>query len=116
MMSISIYYSAQRENELCKEEYKTVNSIIEEYNKSYPYRGQENFGFYDFEKLEDYIIFSGSIKLPLTNQVEDTYIGALHWASCLTEIRKVISDAQWDVSIDDVDLSWSETNGWELPQ
>lgn len=65
---------------------------------------------YDLEKsrefLDEDVILSGSTKLPL--DVDEQLFGDIinWWLKCLKEITDTLSDAQWHVHIDDVDLEW----------
>lgn len=115
-MGVSIYYSAERGNPLSEEENQKVQAIIEEYSNSYPYKDEaEDFYVYDYDDSEPKVIFYGSTKLPLSNNIEETIIAVIHWAACLSDIRRAIPDAQWDVNMDDTDLIWDDSEGWQLP-
>ena len=47
----------------------------------------------------------------LTDAAED----GRHWADCLTDIRRVLEDAVWQVFLGGQLLAWDEDDGWLLP-
>ena len=115
-MSISIYYSAERQIPLSENENEKIEQLIEEYSESYTYKDtQESFYLYDYDEDEPEVIFNGSTKLPLSDNFEETIIAVLHWAECLSEIRRIVPGASWSVNMDDTDFIWSDEDGWQLP-
>lgn len=114
-MSVSIYYSADRKKVLSVEENKKIESVIEQYSDSYPYKGiEEDFCVYHYDLSTPEVIFNGSTKLPLSDDIEETMTAVMHWAECLSDIRRLVPDAEWSVNMDDMDLIWDEENGWQL--
>ena len=115
-MSVSIYYSAERKNPLSADENKKIGEVIEEYSNSYPYKDtEEDLYVYEYDKSEPEVVFRGSTKLPLSDNIEETIIAVTHWAACLSDIRRIVSDAQWEVNMDDTYLLWDDIDGWQLP-
>ena len=39
------------------------------------------------------------------------WVGVQHWCSVLTEIRRVLHNADWDVRVDDHSIQWDEDAG-----
>lgn len=114
-MSVSIYYSAKRKGILSEYENKIIGTVIKKYSESYSYKDMaEDFCVYDYHTSEPEVIFRGSTKLPLSDNLEETIIAIQHWAACLSEIRRLVSDAQWSVNVDDEVLIWDEKDGWDI--
>jgi hypothetical protein len=119
-MSVSIYYSARREQPLTRHE----QSAIERLRASYSISGQveryvrtrqghngENFCVYDPGKpTGPGIIFEGATKLP--DNGEDAVWELLqHWCKLLSEVRRVVPNAEWHVDVDDHDIPWDDRAG-----
>lgn len=114
-MGISIYYSADRDRPLSKQETAEVQQIVERYQADFNFRGGEDFCVYEYDEAEPRRIFEGATGLPM-GEPENTFEACLHWASCLTEIRRMILDADWHVHMDDYDLTWDEDEGWHFEE
>lgn len=107
-MSVSLYYTAKRENPISEAEkaacLKTADRYIEEYLLGDMY---EPFCIYDFDNdsFEKNVIFDGATKLPL-DEGEEHFAEVLdYWTDCLREIIKILSGAEWNIHIDDVDIT-----------
>lgn len=112
-MSVSLYYTATREQPITQQEQNRCNEIADYYDKQYPY-GElyEGFYIYDLGKSKsgnpDNIILDGSTKLP-SNDDEELCMNVLqYWLKCLEEIVGVLTGAQWHVHLDDLEFEWSE--------
>ncbi|MDR1180173.1 MAG: hypothetical protein LBK44_06675 [Spirochaetales bacterium] len=114
-MGISIYYAAKRSYRITDEENKLIEDIINKYNKEKKFKRGEDFCIYEYDNEDPEAIFSGSTKLPASLNPIHTYQACIYWAKCLTEIRKIVKDAQWNVSMDEFELEWDEEKGWDLP-
>ena len=114
-MSISIYYTARRSLSLTDSEHAQISTIeknfavedqIEEYVKTGIGYNWESFCIYDpNDPTEPDIVFEGATKLP-DNSEHAIWNGLQHWCAALTEIRKVISDADWKVHMEDREIQW----------
>lgn len=113
-MSVSVYYDACRNAKLTDAEEQLINKIIEKYDSSFPYKGEgENFYVYDYDFDEPEKIFSGATKLP--NNTKKSTLSAIHWAACLTEIRRAIPHCEWYFALDDYLIPWDDEKGYYLP-
>lgn len=119
-MSVSLYYTATRKQPITQQEQTRCNEIADHYDKQYPY-GElyEGFCIYNLQKdnsgTPDDVILDGSTKLP-PNVDEELFMNILqYWLSCLEEIVDVLTDAQWHVHLDDLDLQWSEEEHSFIP-
>ena len=119
----SIYYQANRSYPLNQSEQEQVSQILKECEKNYPFpeRG-EALRQYSYDPTDPACIFSGSAKLPYPYDDDDAdeetmemqteaLFFLIEW---LTSVRRVIPDAQWDASLEDVELIWDEENGYRL--
>lgn len=118
-MSVSIYYTAKRNQKLTKTEQEGINKFIERYSvdeeiEEYLKTGKghnwTSFDIYERENpAEADVIFEGSTQLP-GNSADAMFDGVDHWASLLADIRNVIEGASWHVHVDDHVLVWNEEN------
>ena len=93
-MSISIHYAA-----------------IENYLQTGDGYNWESFCIYDpNDPTEPDVVFEGATKLP-DNSEDAVWGGLQHWCAALTEIRRIIPDADWDVHVDDHEIQWDEAVG-----
>ncbi|GLC87109.1 hypothetical protein [Lysinibacillus piscis] len=114
-MSVSIYYTCERNEALSSVENKKIAAIVDEYNTNFQWQAiAETFYVYD-QHNDPPIIFEGSTKLPLTDDYEVTIQSLFYWLECLTAIRNVIDNGEWHVHLDDVDAVWDEEKGWKMP-
>lgn len=107
-MSVSLYYTARRSQPITPQEQYTCHKIAKRYDAEYPF-GElyEGFCIYDAEEAEEDIILEGATKIPPDDEMSAVEI-IDWWLECLQEITGVLSGAQWDVNIDDMELEWSE--------
>ena len=112
-MSVSLYYEAERTWPITPQEQAACDEIANRYDSQYPY-GElyEGFCIYDFIESPPHtddqpiVIFSGATKLP-TDVDPNLLLNILNWwFKCLHEITDVLTDAQWHVHVDDVDIDW----------
>ncbi|HTU16416.1 MAG TPA: hypothetical protein VMG10_00010 [Gemmataceae bacterium] len=114
-MGISLYYQARRERPLSPDERAAIDSVVARYpvealiaGVSVPpeeYNG-EAFVVYPAETCTvPGIVFEGATKLP-TNSEEAFWVAVQFWCQLLTEVRQLLSDAEWAVQIDDHDIWW----------
>ena len=106
-MSVSLYYTAKRDYPISKQEQEACQKVVEHYITEYPLGDiYESFCVYDLnEPSEENVIFEGATKLPF-NKGKDHFIKVHdYWANCLQEIIYLLPDAQWDIHIDDTDVT-----------
>ncbi len=114
-MSVSIYYCAERKKPLSTEENSEISAVINKFSDSYPYKdSEEDFCVYEYDSAQPEVIFNGSTKLPLSDAFGETVDAVMHWADCLSDIRRILSDANWAVNMDDTALIWDDKKGWQL--
>jgi hypothetical protein len=116
-MSISIYYTARRSRPLSTEERAAVDQLtakyaiedqLEEFLRTGEGYNWESFCIYDAaDPTEPGVVFEGATKLP--DNSEDAFLNGLqHWCNLLSEIRRAVPDAAWEVNVDDHDIPWNE--------
>ena len=116
-MGVSIYYSCERDHKLTSGEELALAAIIDKYNAEFELKDiGETFYVYDYDQAEPTVIFSGSTKLPFSDDFEDSIDALFYWLACLTEVRRSISDGDWHVHLDDTDVIWHEELGWQMPK
>jgi hypothetical protein len=118
-MSLSIYYTAHRESPLRPMESRRIAEIlsafsvdhrIEERMRSGMGLNWESFCVYDpSNPTEVDIIFEGATRLP-DNSENASWIGVQHWCNALTEIRRLLSDAEWYVAVEDHEVVWEPSS------
>ena len=107
-MSVSLYYTAKREHPMSGQEHTACKETVERYIAEYPLGDiYEGFCVYDLDKeaQDEGVIFDGATKLPL-DEGESHFKEVLdYWADCLQEIINLLSGAEWNIHIDDADIT-----------
>jgi hypothetical protein len=122
-VGVSIYYTASRQQPLTSDECAAVDAIIARYPVEAliaklgigedEYRG-EGFCVYD-EDTEPGVVFEGATKLPFTDDDDVVWAALEHWCALLSEVRRVIEGATWEVHVDEAHVPWDEelqSYGW----
>ena len=113
-MSVSLYYTAKRTRPITLQEQNACEETARRYDAQYPF-GElyEGFCIYDLEQSPydagdgSNVIFAGATKLPPIDDME-LLNNIINWLlKGLSEIRDVLPDAEWDVSIDDNPIQWN---------
>jgi hypothetical protein len=114
-MSMSIYYKATRSYPLSAGERAAVSAIIDRFSvdreiQEYFASGEglnwESFSLYDTPSAPD-VVLEGATKLPDITE-EAVWTGVQHWCAALSEVRRVISDAIWQVAVEEHEIMWDE--------
>src|SRR5579872_714157 len=118
-MSMAIYYEARRGAPLSSGERERIRAIVQQFSVDDHIEERirtgvgpnwESFCVYDpFDPTSPDVIFEGATKLP-DNSEEAVWDGVQHWCSALTQIRRVLNDADWDVRVEDHDVHWDVAN------
>ncbi len=105
-MSVSLYYTAKREQPMSRQEQEACRKVVERYIAEYPLGDiYEDFCVYDPSEAEADTIFEGATKLPLDKGVDHSLEVLEFWADCLQEIIDLLPGAQWDIHVDDADMT-----------
>ncbi|WP_405761289.1 hypothetical protein OG234_22580 [Streptomyces sp. NBC_01420] len=112
-MSVSLYYTARRTTPLSGPESAAVARVVAARRTSFPYEDEESLYVYDPRTAEPGTVLDGSTKMPFD-------LGRLmpviaHVLDSVTELRRTLPDAEWHVHMDDLDVEWDGTKGYELP-
>jgi hypothetical protein len=100
-MGLSIYYTAQRARSLTPNEQAAIGKVVDQYSVA----DWESFCVYD--RTEPGVIFDGSAGLPRDSE-DACWAAVRHWCAALTEIRRLLPDAAWEVYVDDHPITWDE--------
>src|SRR5215207_9596177 len=113
-MSISIYYTARREKPLAPAERAAVERIraaysvrdqVDRYVRDQRGHNGEDFHVYDgADPTEPGVIFVGATKLPDNGGEDALWAMVQHWCRLLTEARRAVPGARWQVSVDDHEI------------
>lgn len=115
-MGVSLYYTAERSTLLTQQEQEKVASIVNEYNDKFEHTDDaETFDLYAYDDSESEVILAGATKLPSSMDSEDLMYTLEHWLQCLTEIRLVVTDAEWHVHLDNNDVVWVDDK-WQMEE
>lgn len=114
-MAMSIYYTAKREGGFLKNEEKSaIRSIVDRYCAEFPFKTKhEDFCLFSEPFDNQNIVLDGATAIPMNMRF--FYNSILYWIKCITELTRVLSDCEWSVHLDDVDLIWETEKGWRLP-
>ncbi|MBE5982319.1 MAG: hypothetical protein E7248_03315 [Paenibacillaceae bacterium] len=120
----SIYYQANRNYPLTQSEQEQIVQILKECEENYPFPGRgETLCQYSYDLAEPTCIFSGAAKLPfpcdddndMNDKIVEMQTEALFFLiDWLTSLRRVIPDAIWEASLEDVEFIWEEESGYRL--
>ena len=115
-MSISLHYSARRRQTLSEKERQAVDALmatysvddqIEHWNQTGAGPNWESFPLYSHPLDGPDTILEGATKLP-NNSQDGFWMGVLHLCGALSELRRLLPDANWAVHIDGHDIHWDE--------
>ena len=116
-MSISIYYTARRQQPLSHHEQAAIErhsaaywirDQVERYARNREGHNGMNFCIYDRnDRTEPGIIFEGATQLP-DNSQDALWELVQHWCKLLSEVRRAVSGAEWHVHVDDHDIAWDD--------
>ncbi|MGP3633268.1 hypothetical protein ACTU45_07840 [Streptomyces sp. 24-1644] len=113
-MSVSLYYSARREQPLTEAETASVERVVTAHMASFPYGGEEECLYlYPPDSADEGEILAGSTKLPLDPGRLLPVIASV--LDSVSELRRAVKGARWRVHSDDLDVPWDETEGYALP-
>ncbi len=111
-MSTSIYYRAVRSTPLTRFEEERVAEVVNRCNESFPF-DYEELCFYCSGDGDAEEVLNGSTKI--SPEPDEMMTSIAHWCHALTDLRRVLPDAEWTVHLDDIDIEWSEGRGYSLP-
>lgn len=109
-MSTSLYYTATRSTPLSDAEHQQLMSIARAHNDAFEF-DYETLYFYPSQRENE--VLNGSTKIPL--DLAEMAPSLMHWLAALTELRQALPEADWEVSLDEVDVDWDEERGYNLP-
>ncbi|MFI8090059.1 hypothetical protein ACIF9R_17335 [Streptomyces sp. NPDC086080] len=112
-MSVSLYYSASRATPLTDDETAAVERVVAAHMASFPYDDEEGLHLYDGGAGEPDEIVAGSTKLPLAPAHMLPVL--THVLDSVTELRRALPGARWHVHMDDLDVPWTDTDGYAFP-
>lgn len=114
-MSVSIYYSASRPKSLSPAEWSSIEAAVAQYPLSEllqdigiaegEFDGEDFCVYLQDGDTEPDIVFEGATKLPLESE-EIIWTAVRHCCRLLSEVRRVIPDAEWHVHVDDCEIPW----------
>ncbi len=115
-MGVSIYYAAHRSTALTEREQNAVKEVVSRYSvadqvEEYLQTGSgwrgEDFCLYQPPYDSPDTILEGATKLP-GHSDDAMWTAVLHWCRALSEIRRILLDAVWDVHVDDHYIAWDD--------
>ncbi|MEU3948392.1 hypothetical protein [Streptomyces sp. NPDC029526] len=112
-MSVSLYYSARRDEPLTDAETAAVGRIAAARHASFPHPGEEGLHLYEGGGDAAEQVLAGSTKLPRAPELVLPVIA--HVLDSVTELRRALPGAAWHVHLDDLDVDWDEDEGYALP-
>ncbi|MER7725174.1 hypothetical protein [Streptomyces sp. NPDC096323] len=112
-MSVSLYYRAQRATPLTEAESASVERIVAAHMASFPYDDEESLYLYEGSVSEPEDIVDGSTRMP--SEPDRLLPVIVHVLDSVTELRRALTDAEWRVHVEDLDIPWDEAEGYALP-
>lgn len=122
-MGVHIRYMAKRNSPLKEEEEQEIRDLIEEAGPA-PEEDEEQdedepmaepfsvnqFDLPNYQASEKGEILYGNTKVTTDEQID-------HWLDLLTDIRSVLPDAQWKVTLEGAEFPWNEGSGsYDYPE
>jgi hypothetical protein len=114
-VGVSIYYTARRSIALSQSEQDAIQEIVSRYSvidqiEQHLQTGRgwsgEDFCIYDPPLDSPDMILDGATKLPCEELALSPAIQ--HWCRALSELRRLLPDAEWRVHVDDFDVHWDQ--------
>lgn len=113
-MSTSVYYQARRAQALSTDEIAAIERIVAEFNAHKGAKNCEDMDFYervgDYADYEDGVLLQGALK-PSRN-LFNVGKNMRRILASLSALKRVLPDAEWDVSLDDLAAHWDEVRGF----
>lgn len=111
-MSVSLYYSISQKTPFSAEERHALDSVMDEAYSAATVE-LETLGFWG-DTSGPQTELQGSSKLIVDDPIE-----IMEWVAyllnTLTQMRRLLPDADWQVHIDDLDVPWDDAEGYTLP-
>ncbi|MFD7714571.1 hypothetical protein [Streptomyces sp. NPDC059814] len=111
-MSVSLYYSARRAAPLTEVESSAIEGVVAAHSSSLPYADEEGLYLYELPDDGSAERVDGSTKMP--SDFDRLMPVVTHVLHSVTELRRVLPDAEWSVHMDDIDIPWDEAEGYDL--
>ncbi|ROQ78093.1 hypothetical protein EDD95_4671 [Streptomyces sp. CEV 2-1] len=111
-MSVSLYYSAHRAAPLTEAESSAIECVVAAHTTSFPYDDEESLYLYELSDDGPEERVAGATKMP--SDFDRLMPVLTHLLHSVTELRRVLSDAEWAVHMDDIDIPWDEAEGYSL--
>lgn len=113
-MKLAIYFAAWRRPDITIQEQDALRTIAGRYPA-----GLGSFNSFEPSHRQtdndpDPMILQGSIQLAKATNYAPM-VAILHWMQCLTEMRRAVPNARWQVTLDKHALYWDASMGWTLP-
>ena len=114
-MGISLYYNVKRANALTVSEQKQIHELADRYNDEFEFKGEsDQLTFYP-NPPEDHIL-AGSLQIGYGNE-ENILPVIFYWLEGLSDMRnQVLHEAEWSVSLDDIEFVWDNVSGWQFEE
>ncbi|MFF2354750.1 hypothetical protein ACFVVL_33930 [Kitasatospora sp. NPDC058115] len=112
-MSVSIYYSARRANPLTEAETASVEHVLAAHAAEFPFSDEEGVTPYDYDEDEPEELVSGATKLP--SDPSRLLPALTEVLNALSALRRALPGTEWHVHMDDLDVPWSEDEGYAFP-
>lgn len=116
-MSMGFYYTARRNVPISQEEDSKITEITNKYCEKYTLsKGYEGPGRFSCDNGN---IYEGMIRIPLERIPQDIPMEKMesffiYWLKWLTDITRVLHNAEWEAAFEDVPLVWEEKTGWRM--
>lgn len=115
-MSLTLYFRATRKNPFSEFEKRRLEELVNKYKRKKDILqlvetgGGEPFSF-RIDRRDSETALTGAVKLPLQlgeENLDDFIYVAESWIDLLSEMRNFLSDADWNVSLNDEAIVYNE--------
>ncbi|MDT7726165.1 MAG: hypothetical protein QOI21_2741 [Actinomycetota bacterium] len=112
LVSSSLYYTALRPTPLSRDERAAIERAVNDLNAAAPYDDEEGLFFYPGSEPDS--VLNGSTKMPRDPlRVMPTVD---HWLYAITMLRRELPSADWRLTLDDLEVRWSDEDGYHFPE
>lgn len=113
-MSVSLYYSLERDTRLSPEEQERVAEVLARHDLDRfadPLTGGETFTFADDPSEGTALEGSARVPVDLEHPEETAEAALAEWGRLLGEVRQVVDGGTWRVHLEDIAMVWVEERG-----
>lgn len=108
-MAVRLHYRAERAAALTDAEVAAARDALTTHTEAFPFDGEP----LTLEAAGDAL--EGAANLPQQDPFA-SFLGLAHWCRALTDVRRAVPGASWQVTVDDEPVPWDDAAGFGWPE